>query len=433
MDGTMDVKEALNEYFKLKQRFEREASIHKLRISNNTTLSKKEKRAEYLKLMPKCIHCKKPSRQGTLFSTTFQPSTDKSESYRTLKAICGNLANPCNLHIEINLGKKESLDVLMKGIRHEIVDSKNEIISDKNKLLFGFISTEEALENFDTNQTFIREFTSMFESYLDQWTKIVDNPEKKTELNESLEQSYNSISTIKKCMKQLNETNNQQFAVDAATTYVNILQPLLLNIRQLKYKENIVSNDDGVFYKLIQSPYTFKDILFSSYDDNVVAFNVGLQPNPPVKKTKPAAEAPTFSINIPQDEPIIQGGGVTWETPQYTAVWDALPSKIKDEFAVNVDWMKAFMEVCVHSKEGCNLTTPPNIVIPPREMSNGNYDFGISIYNKVFNALAKPTQQTYLALYKEDPFTKAKDYEMFESALNALIEKEVGWENRGFI
>ena len=73
MDKTLktvyDVKESLNEYFKLKQKYEAEIAANKKRIINNPTLSNREKRSEFMKLKPKCINCKRPG--GSIFKVLF--------------------------------------------------------------------------------------------------------------------------------------------------------------------------------------------------------------------------------------------------------------------------------------------------------------------------------------------------------------------------
>ena len=89
----------------------------------------------------------------------------------------------------------------MNDIRNEINTIKNEIINDKNKLLFGLITTESAIENFENNKSYINILTSIYEKYLNEWNNIVENPQKKLELEESLVQSYTLISEIKDCIK----------------------------------------------------------------------------------------------------------------------------------------------------------------------------------------------------------------------------------------
>jgi hypothetical protein len=448
----LSVKDALNEYFRLKEKFENEMNVNKRKIMNNPTLSKREKRSEYLKLMPKCVNCRRPSKKGTIFSVTFHPSDEKTDAYRTFKTICGNLADPCNLNIEINLGVVEHLDKMIENIRKEISETKNVIINDKNKLLFGLMTTETALENFDTNKSYITDLTSIYESYLDQWNKKIDNPDKKAELDDSFILLYQNIDKIKECIKKMNENNDMQFAVDAASIYYTTVQPLMNKIRQLKYGENIVFNDDSNdTCRLIQNRISLQDMAVGGYSDKVVAFDVGLKAKM-VPKKKEEAEIKELTIKIEepgqpkaireveQDEPIIGQGkdGIAWNIPKYQQLWDKLPEKLKTEFKLNIEWMKEFMYKCVNERikhgpswSGCKLTTPPNIVIPPRKMENGQYDFGISIYNKAFSKLPQSSQELYLTFYKEDPVSKVKNYKMLEEAINGLVQKEVDF-GRGF-
>ena len=49
---------------------------------------------------------------------------------------------------------------------------------------------------------------------------------------------------IKECIKKMNETDNVQFARDAANIYANTLKPLLEKIRHLKYNEYTVLHND---------------------------------------------------------------------------------------------------------------------------------------------------------------------------------------------
>jgi hypothetical protein len=456
-----NVDDALNEYFRLKDKFENEMDVNKRKIINNVTLSKREKRAEFLKLMPKCINCQRPSKKGTLFSVMHNPSNDKTDAYRTFKASCGDLASPCNLNIEIHIGIKEHIEEALQYVRDEITYYKNKIIDDKNRLLFGLITTETALENFDTNKTYVSDMTSVYESYLDIWNKKIENPQKKSELDEALVQAYQSIDSIKDCIKKMNENNDKQYAVDAATIYQTNLQPLLNKIRQLKYRENNVSTDEK-YCKLIQKQYIVDDLLVSGYDDKVVAYDVGLKAKIVQKKTNRAViiedsseiedqeqnsgeigreftiniqeQIPTPGGKIEEDEPIIGQGkdGISWNNPKYQELWSKLSEPLKTEFKLNIDWMNEFMHKCVNEGGKCMLTTPPNIVIPPRKMDNGQYDFGVSIYNKVFNKLQETTQSTYLALYKEDPVTKTKDYKAFEDEINKLVEQEVNFDSGFF-
>ncbi len=67
---------------------------------------------------------------------------------------------------EVNVVKKNDLFLDIKNLSHfYFVHSyafEAENINDKNKLLFGLITTESALENFDNNKTYISELTSIY-------------------------------------------------------------------------------------------------------------------------------------------------------------------------------------------------------------------------------------------------------------------------------
>ena len=456
MTEVISVKDALNEYFRLKSKFENELARNKKKIMNNLTLSKREKRSEFLKLKPKCVNCKRPSMKGTLFSVEYIPSTDKSDGFRIFRSSCGDLADPCNLKIEINIGNSEPLEKLMENIRDEIKKHKNDIIDDKNKLLFGLIPTEAVLENFDLNKAYINDLTSLYEKYLDEWNKSVESQEKKIELEEATVQMYNYINEIKTSIKKMNENDDVQYAVDAAQIYHTTLEPLLKKIRHLKYNENLAYHDEDTnTCRLIQQQYTESDTSVSGYASNVAKYNVGLQAKKVIKaqEQKPlfiiesdASSAPEEKAGqqlkeIPMDEPIIGQGkdGIAWNIPEYQELWNNLSEKLRVEFKLNIDWMKEFMHKCVNERRkegpsfnGCRLTTPPNLVLPPRKNdANGQYDFGVSIYNTTFNKQAKTLQDTYLTLFKEDPVTKAKNYDMMADAVNGLVEKELDF-GRGY-
>ena len=191
MASLPDIKEAMNEYFKLKYKYETQIMTNKKKIMNKSFLSNKEKKIEYSKIKPKCIHCKRPG--GTIFSTTYVAETDTEESYRELRAFCGIIADPCNLDINIRLAKVELMPELLESMEKEIKKNKNEIIDHKNKLLFGYSNTEDALEKFESIKEYIANMTSLYEQYLESYNNIVDNDEKKNELVSSITNSYIEI------------------------------------------------------------------------------------------------------------------------------------------------------------------------------------------------------------------------------------------------
>jgi hypothetical protein len=457
MDTTIqalpDIKEALNEYFKLKFNYETQNMINKKKIMNNSTLSNKEKRSEYLKLKPKCINCKRPG--GTKFNTIFLPDTDTGEGYRQHSAICGIISDPCNLNIKIQIGKVELLPIVLNSIQKLITDEKNIIIDDKNKLLFGYLTTEEALTRFENNS--IGDITSTYELYLEEYNSIVDNDSKKQEINESITNSYIQIYQIKECIKKMNDTDNVQFAHDAVSIYNTTLIPLLNKIRELKYNENMVwHNDDSNTCNLIQNRYSIKNLSYSSFDDKIVSYNVGLEFK--LKKPKftiesdsqesgesspnliklPSNPNPRPTGEIPEDEPIFGKGkdGISWNIDEYNKLWDRLSIKFRNALKLNTKWMTNFMYNCVNARakgKVCVFTAPDELIIPPNKLQNGQYDFGVQIYNDEFSNLPESLQKTYLSMHlPAKDGTKNLNYNMMRNAMNDLVEKAVNF-NRGYL
>ncbi len=444
----LDVKEALNEYFKLKTKYETQIMNNKKKIMNNPTLSNREKRSEFLKLKPKCINCKRPG--GTIFKTTFFPSTDKEEAYRQQSAACGVIADPCPLNIKIQLGKveliNETLNLMEKGIKN----AKNEVIDNKNKLLFGYLTTEEVLTEFEDLKEEISIYTSAYEKYLMYFNNIVDNDDTKREINESITNSYIQINQIKDCIKKMNETDNVQYARDAVNIYINILDPLMKKIRTLKYNENMVwHNNDTNTCNLIQNRYSIQNLSYTSFQNKVVAFEMGegfvskKKPGLIIESSSSTEDEgkfivkplePTPNKEIPQDEPIYGQGkdGIAWNIPAYNNLWEKMPPKLKNVLRLDNEWMKDFMFSLVNARAKAQpaiFTGPRDLKMPPEKISDGKYDFGVEIYSTEFNKLPKEIQDKYLTLYStKDGVT---NYNLLRDAMNELVAKEVGF-NRGY-
>jgi hypothetical protein len=295
-----NVKETLNEYFKLKLQYETQIMANKKKIMNNSTLSNREKRSEFLKLKPKCINCKRPG--GTRFKTTYFKETDKDESHRQYKATCGIIADPCNLDITVQIGKVDLLPNLLNNIQDEISELKNTVINDKNKLLFGCITTEDALSRFEILKEDISFYTSFYEIYLETYNAIVDNDDTKTEFNSAMSDYYIQIDKIKDCIKKMNETGNIQYAHDAVVIQTTILTPLMDKLRGLKYNETtVLRNEDANTCNLIQTIYSIQKLSYSSFTDKVVSYNVGTEV---IFKKKPALIASeSEEENTMEEEP----------------------------------------------------------------------------------------------------------------------------------
>ena len=201
---------------------------------------------------------------------------ENKPDYREHRAVCGIITDPCNLNITIQTGSYNLLPQLISKLEGLIKESKDVIIDTKNQLLFGYITSESALESFDFEKEAVEDFTALLEDYLNEYLKITENVERKTELDESLAQSYELIENIKQSILLYDETENKQYVKDAVTIYITTLQPLLKQIMSLKYKQNLVyyDPDDNCFH-LIQNKNTIKSLEYTSFVDKVINYDVG--------------------------------------------------------------------------------------------------------------------------------------------------------------
>jgi len=452
---------------------------HKKKIINNNALSNKEKRQEFLKLKPKCVNCKRPG--GTIFSVKSFEINDNSDNNsnqgeysddldytaREYKAVCSVKTNPCNLNITIQCGIYKSLQELIHYAENDIKITKDNIIDSKNKLLFGYLNTEEALHIFESDKQFVDTITSLLEEYLNTYNQITNDSDKTQDLKKSIELSYIFIENIKESIRLYNDTENLQYIKDIVNLYITNLQPLLRKIMALKYKENFVYYDEKTnTYHLIQNINTIKNLEYLEYfhiSDKVVSYDVGytqkrssVQQNANPEKEeegepkfmlKPSIVKPAIMNKekqqaphekqirrMPYDEPIYGKGkdGILWNVPEYNIVWDKLPVQLKNVLKTNNEWMKEFMFNCVNAQangEYCQMVSPPDLKSPPNHtvLPNGQYDFGVPIYNEVYNNLRPIDKQNLLLLSNVDDKGKTVYFDdMFKKIMNQEVARVLG-------
>jgi hypothetical protein len=261
------INDAINEYYKLKMKYEADLSKNKKKLINNTHLSLKEKRREFAQLKPKCINCKRPG--GTIFSTTFDKTTDSRE----LKAICGIRAQPCNLNITILVGNFELFPDTLNDLSSQIKDEKTKIINNKNRNIFGYITAQQTVTLFEELKEQVSDTTALYMSYLEEYLDIIDNKQKNNDLKRDQEFFYSFLAEIHNAINLFHSSDNTQYMRDAVDIYVNKLLPLLDKIMTLKYNENKGwYNENDNTYHLIQNKYTFKDIEFDKGQEKIVSF-----------------------------------------------------------------------------------------------------------------------------------------------------------------
>ena len=338
--------QSLNEFYKLKNNYETEITKEKRKIIKNTELSWREKRSEFKDYKPKCINCKRPV--GTIFSVKYNPT----DEFRELTAICGNRSEPCNLNIVIKPGVIFNMMDHIKELEKDNQQYKNEIIDDKNKLLFGYISSENAIDNFEKLKDTVNDINFLLNLNYETLFQVVDNKNTEESVEKLKEETYILINDIKQSIKDYNSTNDIQLVRDSVEIYINQLQPKLKELMALKYKSNLVEyNDEDNTYALIQRKYTILDMEDAYVKPEVVAFDYGTAPK--VKQTKGKKTGTKNKKIVIEDEEVVEGGveggletgfgqepekpiisvrpriqedgTVTWDDPDYSTLWNKLP------------------------------------------------------------------------------------------------------------
>ena len=263
--------EGINTFYKLKSKYEANFNKEKNKIANIEGLSWTEKQIEFQKLKKKCVNCNRPV--GSTFSTRL----DRHEKH--LIALCGDRANPCPLNIDINTGITFDLNDMLNEDELALSTFKKDIIIDKNDLLFGYITSDEAVTKFDEIKENVASTTNLYEYALQNYNNIVNNSEKKEALNKQQIELYENVNTFKSIIKEYKQTENTQLVNDAVDLYVHTMIPKMKDIMKKKYSYSGVeyNKDDDTFH-LIQKIVSISDLELDVGDngETVVSLKMGV-------------------------------------------------------------------------------------------------------------------------------------------------------------
>ena len=441
--NTISLIEAFNEFYKLKNKYESDYNKDKQKIIKNKMLSWKEKKHEFKQLKPKCINCKRPV--GTIFSVKHVGK--ESDDTRELKAICGSLPDPCTLNITINPGVTYNIMNHIKELEDDKERYKNEVIDYKNKLLFGYTTSDKAIENFDKTKDAINDITYLLNFNYERLFDTIDNKSQNEKIDKLKEEVYIYITEIKKCISDFNTTTNVQFVRDAVEIYVNQMKPKMDELMTLKYKVNLVEFDDyDGMYHLVQKAYGISDLEDTFVEPAVLSFDYGDVYNPPTKeKGKRKIQEINEIVPLGEEENNVPGnmnikvtpiynddGTITWENSDYEKMWNKLPDKYRQILLIdtNKQWLQETMDKYVQYKKDnqpLQFVMPNDLIIPPQILEDGKYDFGNEFYNNIFNKLDKSYQKTLLTLYSEKD--GVRNYNMMIDTLNNIVKQQLGFTN----
>ena len=232
--------EAINEFYRLKEKYESVYYEKYVKPIIQSDKSKREKRVEYSKL-PKheCINCKRH------VSTIFKISSNHTELIKTFMVKCGDFQDPCPLDIQINYAFRDQFDKLIKEGLEKIERIKLQIIKEKNNALFF---SENVVSIFDKITQELKSETEFTGFVIETNLLRNNNPEKSDLLKKTIDEfGKGCIIPFKQMIKEYMDTSNELILNQATNFYINEMIPKLKEILVLKYKVNIVEFENNTY------------------------------------------------------------------------------------------------------------------------------------------------------------------------------------------
>lgn len=241
-----NTKDAIEEYFKLKKKYEDKQQRTKRKILQDESLDKKTKRVALASLKTTCVNCGKSG--GTLFT----------EQNNTLRALCQ--AQPkCNLNMNIYRGSYNSFFAAYNLLNNRSGAVKTNIVKTKLDLLFGFTGEETAITQFEEYRT---EFNLIEKDMNDLHTtlvSIIQNNRNNPFILEATQRIGEVMARIGLLLQEYKETGDKIAIINVITEYMDELLPQAKRLRENTYAQNEIEKV-GECYILRQEPYLYTEI-----------------------------------------------------------------------------------------------------------------------------------------------------------------------------
>lgn len=217
--------ESIDEFFKLKNKYEKEYK-KKLKEEYSKYLNRKKSfiKNKLSSIKPKCIKCGRPV--GTIFSI-------KENRY---SAVCGDRVKPCRLHIDIFRGFVRLVDDNLYIFKNIMVETESNIISEKMENILNYKSDESSLKEAKETLNNYNFFQKGFKEALDKYNEIYNNEEKNENIRQKILEINEKRGEIYELLNEYNNnTNNTDLLKQSVQIYINELIPIVESLRRTKY------------------------------------------------------------------------------------------------------------------------------------------------------------------------------------------------------
>ena len=254
-----DFDTAINDYYKIKEKYQEQINKKVSSLRDNSNLTKREKHSLFTDFQKKCVFCKKDG--GTIFE-------DKNN---ILSAICG-ATSKCKLNIQIQRSKYTNIKNDIDSLNKFIINNKTNIIKNKLDVLFGYHSEHTAIEDFKVlKEELFKDLKKFQELY-----NLYDSITTQKSIVANQESLLIAITDFKDLINNYIREGEQIYLTDAIQLYLNSIQVMANDIRNIKYKYNGISVDDSDQTRhLIQEIFTLNElqIPINEADNRVISFS----------------------------------------------------------------------------------------------------------------------------------------------------------------
>jgi len=267
-----NLEKAMDVFYKTKHTYEEGVKSKKAKIYANFNLTKKEKKQKIRELVPKCLNCKKPG--GMVFS----------EKNRTLKAVC-SAEEPCNFNIEIKLGTYVQKETIIEALQKRIMFLKETIIITKLNILFRLEKEDvmvsefnELKKEYETQEKQLLNLYRYIEDKLNIANKKVVLNNAKLQLQKEIEDFKGLLKEAKREKQQNNSAKSKTLLKEAVEKYINDIQTLQENIRNVEYGYLFIENSEefnvDLFneFRLYKENYTLEDNEVEQDSNELITF-----------------------------------------------------------------------------------------------------------------------------------------------------------------
>jgi hypothetical protein len=250
-----DVNTSLNEYFRMKTIYEKKIRSKQRKIADDSKLSKKDRRLKAASVVGTCAHCKRSV--GMNFSC----------KDRTYKVLCGSVADPCKLKVEIFTGNYNNVVDFLHAYQVAVIESQEAIIKQKMDVLFEYKTEKEGSKIFEEELKSYEFNGSSYKQLLDKYNSLFNDPTKQAEILQLKKEIFQHQETFNMHLETHKTSSQKDDIKEAMKLYIDEISPLKKRIFNLEHEVcELIEEKEGHFrlYKQIISSngldFTFFDL-----------------------------------------------------------------------------------------------------------------------------------------------------------------------------